>query len=118
MKISEERHGDVAILQIDGGLGYENHRDFAEMVDRALHEGVRHIIFDMDRLVYLSSWGIGSVLAATARVRQNGGKAVLANVKRDLFHTLRIMRLVHILEIRDSVEDALEAVSPGTTSLP
>lgn len=109
MNIAEERKGDVVILQIDGGLGYDTHKEFAETIGRLLREGVLHVIFDMSRLVYLSSWGIGSLLSATAKLRQRGGNAILANVHRDLHHILRIMQLVKVFDIRDSVDDALRA---------
>lgn len=114
MNIAEERKGDVVILQLDGGLGYDNHKEFTEAMSRIINEGGKHFIFDMERLVYLSSWGIGSLLSASARIRKLSGTVKLANVHREVTHILNVMQLVKVFDICDTVEDALKEIEPGS----
>ena len=120
MDIVEEKRGDVAILQLDGGLGYDNHREFADAVNRIIEQGAKHIVFDLERLVYLSSWGIGTLLSASAKVRKNNGNVILANVHREIVHILKVMRLVKIFDIQDSVDKAVAEIQErkGTDSSP
>ncbi len=112
MKVSQHRIGDVTVLELDGGLGYDNYKNFKAEIEPYVSQPGKKLVIDLSKVTYLSSWGIGALLSLSSRVKKNGGRVVFANLHGEISEIIHIMRLNTIFHLFDSVEDAVKALSP------
>ena len=68
-----------ARVRLSGYIDTYNSSYCREQVDTILNRGANHLLFDMRRLSYVSSTGIGLVFVDTLKqVKKNGGSIILA----------------------------------------
>ena len=111
MRISQRKIGDVTVLELAGGLGYDNYKRFKENIEPHLSTPNAKVVVDLSKVTYLSSWGIGALLSLSSRIKKNGGQTVFANLHGEISEIIHIMRLHTIFHLYDSVEDAVKALS-------
>jgi len=83
LTVTTEHRPDAAcvILRPEGSIDGSTFTLLAEEVDAALLKSPHLIVFDLLRVNYVSSAGIGVILSAEKAVRKTGGKALVANPK-------------------------------------
>lgn len=77
-----------------------------------LESGNCHVILDLEELDYISSAGIGSIMALFQALRSQNGSMVLLRPSRrvmDLLHILGFSKLFPIADTRASAGDLLSA---------
>jgi len=107
LKISTEQIGKALVIQLDGGLGYENFKEFGHEVRELTMECGDRVVFDMKRLTYLSSWGVGAFVSAAGRIRRRGGMVKVVNLNPEIASAFRLMRLTHIFDLCDGMDEAI-----------
>jgi anti-sigma B factor antagonist len=110
MTITERRHDDVVILDIDGKilLG-EGDVQLREAIRRLLHSGVRKILLNLANVPYMDSAGLGELVRAYTTVRREGGELKLLNLTARIQDLLTITKLISVFESFDSEEAALKS---------
>lgn len=79
---------------------------------RLLESGKCHVILDLEELDYISSAGIGSIMAFFQALRSHNGSMVLLRPSgrvMDLLHILGFAKLFPIADTRPSADDLLTA---------
>ncbi|GBC81854.1 Putative anti-sigma factor antagonist [bacterium HR10] len=110
MTITERRHNDVVILDIDGKilLG-EGDVQLREAIRRLLQSGVRKILLNLANVPYMDSAGLGELVRAYTTVRREGGELKLLNLTARIQDLLTITKLISVFESFDSEEAALKS---------
>ena len=91
--------------------------ELCELFERPLP---RRVVIDLGRVRYLSSRGVGVILAHFQRLGRAGGALRLCDVHRNVVSVLEQMRVPMLIEVFPSAEDALRepwetpATSPPT----
>jgi len=79
---SEHRPGTACvILRPEGSVDASTFTLLADELAAALLKSPRVIVFDLVRVTFVSSAGIGVILSAEKSLRKAGGKALIANPK-------------------------------------
>ncbi len=81
------------------------------VLNGALVEGRRRIIFDLTGVKRIDSTGIGRFIYSLNKVEENGGKLWMAGAQGYVRECFRVTRLDTIFQFCDTVEDALAASS-------
>ena len=110
MQISSRTLDGVIVLDLDGGLGFDNYRQFRDEIEAVAAKPGTKIIVNLEKLSYLSSWGIGSLLSLANRVRKGGGDVAFANLQGNVSDLIHVMRLNTVFDLYDSVEEAAEVL--------
>ncbi len=110
MTITERRHDDVVILDIDGKilLG-EGDVQLREAIRRLLQSGARKILLNLANVPYMDSAGLGELVRAYTTVRREGGELKLLNLTARIQDLLTITKLISVFESFDSEEAALKS---------
>jgi len=110
MTITERRHNDVVILDIDGKilLG-EGDVQLREAIRRLLQSGARKILLNLANVPYMDSAGLGELVRAYTTVRREGGELKLLNLTARIQDLLTITKLISVFESFDSEEAALKS---------
>jgi anti-sigma B factor antagonist len=107
-----EKAGNVTIVElpyekIDASCKQEFQTDIAE----ALADPDGKIVFDMHRVQFVDSVGIGAIVSCLKQLSGSGGELKLCAVSkpvRSLFELVRLHRLLDILNTREEAIRAFE----------
>ena len=98
MIITSQKNENVLVLGIEGRLDTITSVDLEEKLDCEL-EGVETLIFDLEKLEYISSAGLRVLLATTKEIERNDGHMIVRNVSNDVMDIFEVTGFVEILNI-------------------
>lgn len=101
----------VSLLALDGGLDHSNTDRFVETMDRLLGEGTSRVVLDLERLTYVSSWGLAALVRVHHHYAARGGRIAFANLHTTVAGLLRLSHMDRFFDLYENVEAALAAVS-------
>lgn len=113
MQVFVERRVDVGIVRPIGRfLGGSETRELEYKLGALLDEGARLIIVDLERTQHLNSVAIGILAGTYQRGAERGVPVRLCNPDRSIRNVLVILKLVNVLPVHDSLEDAMTTTAP------
>jgi anti-anti-sigma factor len=98
--------GDILALILRGDLDSTTTDEFNQVVQKHLDGGCSKIIIDCRHLGYISSLGLGSLVALKTRLNRKGGTVKLAAVQGPVAELLSVVRLDKVLDIYGDLEFA------------
>jgi anti-sigma B factor antagonist len=110
MKVTRSEKEGVAILRLAGEFDSFETEEMRRTFEACLKEGRQRIVLDLGDLSFANSTTIAYFITAQKRAREVGGGMILAKPGDFLRKTLRTLGLDQILSIRDSVDDAVQAL--------
>ena len=109
-QITERLVGETLIVALSGQFtGGEESEAFQTVLQRALVNGSKTVVVDLERVAYINSSFIGGLLAAHTSISRKGGAIVLCNVPEALQQILHVTRLDNVFDSYSSVDEALDA---------
>jgi len=120
MRITTRTVGDVTILDLDGrlvaGVGDEALR---EAMEPLLERECPAILVNFTDVVSMDSSGIGELVSAWKRVRQQGHRLAILRPGDRVRHTLHLSQILPLLEVFEDESEAVGALGgtpEGTVS--
>jgi anti-anti-sigma factor len=98
--------GEILAVLLHGSLDAMTTDQFNQAIQDHLDQGRTKIIIDCRMLDYVSSLGIGSLVALQARVRKKGGEVKLAALFGLAADAIRLVGLARLLNIYGDLEFA------------
>ena len=99
----------ILVIKLHGKLDSTRTEKFQAEVRKHLESGNKRIILDCSNLGYVSSLGLGSLVALEAKLRRQGGAVKLAGVQGNLAEILSLVRLDAVFGIYGDIAYAQEA---------
>jgi anti-sigma B factor antagonist len=109
--------GDILVVVLGGSLNTTTSPQFDQAIQTHLDEGRTKIIVDCRRVEYISSLGLGSLVALQARLRKKGGQVKLAALSGIAAETIRLVGLDKLLGIYGDTEFARESFYPASSAM-
>jgi anti-sigma B factor antagonist len=103
----------VRLLALDGGLDQTNTEAFVARMDEVLQAGPTRVVLDLERLTYISSWGLAALVRAHHRFCVRGGRLAFANLHGAVAAVLKVSRLDRLFDLYRTVEEAVRGVAGG-----
>lgn len=100
---------DILVLKLHGKLDQHTAPEFNKEVERHFAEGKRKMIIDCAHLGYVSSYGVGALVNAQAKLRKQGGEVKLATIQSMVADVFKIIHLDKLLNIYGDIEFARES---------
>ncbi|MEN6465885.1 MAG: STAS domain-containing protein [Syntrophaceae bacterium] len=113
MKLTTLSEGDIQIIFLDGRMDLANSMKTESRLNEMLGEGVSKIIIDFEKLEYLSSSGLRAIISLEKKLKERGGKLVLASMSETVENLFNITRLYDLFAIRKSLSEALAVFREG-----
>ena len=108
MTIKEKMHGPVAVLSLKGNLmGEPDTENLRDKIYSLLQEGFTKIVVDMKGVRWISSTGLGTLIAALTPVRNKSGDLRLANITEKVESLFAITQLVKVFKTYETVDRAI-----------
>lgn len=109
LDIRVEERGSWSILRLTGDLDLATSPNLREAIIRLIDEGTRQIVVDLSALEFMDSSGLGVLVAALKRVRENGATLNLVAGGEKILKLFRITGLLQVFRIDSSVDGAIES---------
>jgi anti-sigma B factor antagonist len=110
MRFREEVVGAATVLTPHGDLDLRAMPAFEAEVDRLIRGGARLLVWDLSAAGMLPSTAAGFLLQTARRLREAGGRMVLAGARPRALGTLRTMGVADVFKVYPTREAALEAL--------
>lgn len=114
MVIKKQMIDDVRVLTLKGNLmgGSENHV-IREKVGSLLNDNVRIFVFDLGKIKWVNSTGMGILCACYTSVVKRDGEIKLARSTKKINSLLIISQLLKVFESFESVQEAVNSFEPA-----
>jgi anti-sigma B factor antagonist len=110
MTIKESREGDVTVLSLKGDLmGEPETAKLRERVNGLLNSANLKIVVDLAGVRYISSTGLGTLIACLTSAKGKGGDMRMARVTEKVESLFVITQLVKVFKEYETVDRAVES---------
>jgi anti-sigma B factor antagonist len=108
-----EKEG-VGILDLAGALlAGEAAGSLRETVRQMASEGSLNVVLNLERVDYIDSTGLGSMVVCFTTFRKGAGRLVLLNLNRRHIELLVLTKLYTVFEVFDNEQDAVNSFFPN-----
>jgi anti-anti-sigma factor len=115
MTIEERAIGSVLVLDVSGRLVLgDGDQLLKERVASHFDKGNRHVLLNVSNLSYVDSSGLGAIVASCLAARTVGGALRLVNPSSRLQQLLAMAKLLAIVDVCKSEEEAIESFGVPT----
>jgi anti-sigma B factor antagonist len=85
--------------------------EFKDRLKALIADGNVHVVVDLGNVGFLDSQGLGALISCLKVLRQVEGSFVLTNLSEPAEAVLRITRLIRVLDVQPTVDDALRLLN-------
>ncbi len=113
MNINLRQNDDIAVFDIEGEIRRSEFMDSSlhEMVKNLLEDGNRKILFNLEKVDFIDSYGVGEILASHISTKNVGGQLKLAHISQKLSLVFQVTMLEKVFDIHGSEQEALQSFS-------
>jgi anti-sigma B factor antagonist len=111
MDIKLRRYNTIYIIDISGDMDLYNAHRLKDVVAKLIEKGIRELVVNLEKVDYLDSSGVGSLIHVFTQVKQNQAQFRIAHVHGSVEKVIRLTKLMDYFPIVDSVKDALYQLS-------
>ena len=116
MEIDAEKRDGLLLLSFGGQLDAASAEQSEQVLLSMIDEPGLRVVVDLAPLTYLSSVGLGVILRLTKQVMKYDGRIVFHSLQPRVKQILDMTGLSLMLQINESAEEAIKAVSGSEPS--
>jgi anti-sigma B factor antagonist len=117
MKVTIRNHTnpDALIFDLEGDFDlYSSHKVKGD-IEKLIEKGNHTLLFNMDKVQYLDSTGIGALIRILLLLKSKNGAIRLYNVHETPMKVLKLTMLAQMLGVYDTEEAALASIKKEGT---
>ncbi len=99
--------GPAALLRLRGFINPATNAVLDRAMDELAREGVAFVVLDMQRIDYINSLAISSLVHYTDRLSEKGGALALTHVSPDVKNAIEVLGLGPVIRMEESTKAAL-----------
>jgi anti-sigma B factor antagonist len=106
---------NVTLVELSGHLNLGNELMSLEAaVKRLIHEGARKLVFDVSKLEYIDSAGIGMLVGCNGQMDRAGGKIRVAGAQGAVSKAFAVVHMDRITSLDTDVDAAVSKLIAGS----
>lgn len=109
LSIHVHKNGETHVFALSGSLDLATAPTVRAALLEAAERGDHRIVVDLHGLEFLDSTGLGALIGAQRRAKEEGGEVRLTVADGQILRLLRITGLLKIFAVYPSLDDALAA---------
>jgi len=100
----------VAVVDVDGRIdSVEAANDFGNTLKNCVSEGKAKIVVNLEKVDYMNSSALGSLIAARKSTKEKGGGLKLTNLQSFVMEVFKKSQLIQVFDIVDTLDNATKA---------
>ncbi|ABU57216.1 MULTISPECIES: STAS domain-containing protein [Roseiflexus] len=104
--LSEPCDDGITIVRMDGRLDLVTAAQVKQQLTELVASGHRRLIFDLDRVSFVDSSGLGALISGLKVARQAGGDLRIARANQQVRTLLNLTMLERVLRPYETLEEA------------
>jgi anti-sigma B factor antagonist len=117
MTTSIRQAGSVTIVDVGGRIELgEESAAIRDTIFDLLGKGHKQILLNLADVDYIDSSGLGSLIAALASVRKQGGELKLLNLTNNVIDVMQVTRLYTVFDIATDEAAAVKSFGQSTAA--
>jgi len=109
MSVREKVSGDVSIIMVRGNLlGGKETTEVHELVKQLIASGKTKVVFDLSRVKWMNSSGMGMLMACYSTMSNVNGKIGIAAMSEKVEDVMQITKINTLFENFDTVQQAVK----------
>ncbi|MFQ5676100.1 MAG: STAS domain-containing protein [bacterium] len=109
LEITTRSENSVSIIQIEGEVDLYSSPDLRKRLLKITDAKDKAILVDLQKVKYMDSSGVATLVEALQQVSKYGGKLKLANLKDAVKDVFELSRLDKVFDIFESIDEALKS---------
>jgi anti-anti-sigma factor len=105
--VSKPMSKTTIIVNVAGNFSEIDRQYFFDCIGEYIESGYKNIIIECQRLGFVSSSGLASLISARKRGARKGGRVYLTHLNSNLAEILEITKLGRLLLVYPTTEDAI-----------
>ncbi|WP_409978166.1 anti-sigma F factor antagonist [Anoxybacteroides tepidamans] len=102
---------DVLLVRLSGELDHHTAEELREKVTATLEkEGIRHIVLNLEQLMFMDSSGLGVILGRYKQIKNLGGEMIVCAVSPAVKRLFDMSGLFKIIRLEDDEQFALQTL--------
>ena len=115
LNVDVNRVENVTLVDLAGELDAYTSLDLRETVVRLIEEGARDIVINLEKVDFIDSVGLGTLVGCLKRTAEHGGSISLVCTNPQIQKVFDITGLSKIFAIYKSRDEALKQVAPAAS---
>lgn len=107
MEISFSKRHDALIVSVAGRMDGVSAPEFDSKMEELFNQGEKGIVLNFERLEYMSSAGLRSILLIAKKAKAAGGKVSCCALQHMVKKVFDLAGFAGMIPVFDSLEDAL-----------
>ena len=112
LTVETQDDGAALTLAVIGRLDGNTVKSLESAVQELAGHEQPAVVFDLERMTYVSSAGLSVFLLAAKQVEKAGGKAVFCHLADNIRRVFKVSGFNHILTVSETKEEALQLFRP------
>ncbi len=105
LRVDSTSEADTATITAAGEVDLATVNTLRSAITQAMHQGATHIALDLDRVSYIDSSGLGTLIGAHKRLASSGGTLTVRCSQPRVLRLLAITGLDRVLTVISHDED-------------
>ena len=119
LRATFERCEGTVVVRLDGEMDFYSVESLKPKLAQVCQAGVNNFIFDLNRMRYLDSTGLGFLFATSQELKSKGGRLVcITPTNRFVQKSLDASRAAALLDLVRSQDEALRLFQPVSGKVP
>ena len=108
MNIIKTVEENVTLFSISGRLmGQPETNNLFDEINKIIGEGCNRIVLDLEKVYWINSMGIGSIMKSQSFILENNGQLILSGLNEKMKALFKKTQLSEIFIIRPNQEEAI-----------
>ena len=110
MEIETKEQEGVVVLSISGEIDLYNAPELKEAIQVLVEQKKNKIVVNLDRVSYVDSSGIGSLISSFSNLKKQEGSLRICNVVGSVRKVFELTKLTTFFDIDDTEADSVAAL--------
>jgi anti-sigma B factor antagonist len=111
LDIQIERNGPIAIVRVAGDVDLYTSPQLRKVLLDLAGETTRYLILDLEKVTYMDSSGLASLVEGLQRMEKYGGRLLLCSLQEMVQNVFELSRLDTVFPIFEDLETAQSSLS-------
>jgi len=116
LRLSTRNLGNVLVVDCDGRIVFGDESLLLRERVKDLLKEYKQIVINLERVTYIDSGGLGTLVGLYSSARGMGGAVKLAKLTHRVGELLQVTKLVTVFEVFDNEADAAHSFEKGAVA--
>lgn len=114
MSLDLRRTGGIMVIKVYGEFDLAEADDCRHQIDeRVRAEGVKELLFDLEKVTFIDSSGLGVILGRYRKAKEREGSVAISNANPRILKILELSGITRLIPVYANTTQALKYLTRG-----